>query len=209
MQLSGLSYGELSALTGISKSALQRYATGETGKIPPDRIEAIARAAGVSAAYLLGWADDPCAPGVPQAPEAEPLPPGALPITVRRVPLLGTIHAGEPTYAEEEFDGYVVIGSAIPCDFALRVQGDSMINARIHDGDIVFIRRQADVEDGQIAAVLLDDETTLKRVHHLPGGMTMFTPENPSYPPIFVGGEGETRSVRILGRAVAFQGNVK
>lgn len=208
MQKSKLSYGELSALTGISKSALQRYATGETGKIPPERIEAIARAANVSAAYLLGWADDPQAFPAQGAPGPD-LPPGALAITVRRIPLLGSIHAGEPTYAEEEFDGYVAVGTAVPCDFALRVKGDSMINARIHDGDIVFIRKQDTVENGEIAAVLIDDDTTLKRVHHLPGGMTMFTPENPSYPPILVGGEGETRSVRILGRAVAFQGNVK
>lgn len=210
LQKSELSYGELSNITGIPKSALQRYATGETGKIPIDRIEAIAKATNVSPSYLMGWTDDP-SDKIPKSDHDQEsfLPPDALPITVQRIPLLGSIHAGEPTYAEEDFGGYAVLGSAVHCDFALRVVGDSMINARIYDGDIVFIRKQDDVDDGQIAAVLLDDETTLKRVRHLPGGMTIFYPENPKYQPIVVGGESETRNVRILGRAVAFQGNVE
>ena len=84
-----------------------------------------------------------------------------------------------------------------------------MIGARIYDGDIVFIRKQSDVEDGEIAAVIIDDEATLKRVYKLPGGRTQFRAENPKYAPIDVGGNGESRSVRILGKAIAFQSDVK
>ena len=135
--------------------------------------------------------------------------PGLLPVTTRRIPLLGTVHCGEPSYAEQEFESYVEAGAEIHADFALRAKGDSMTGARIQDGDIVFIRRQDTVENGEIAAVLIDDETALKRIRYLPGGMTMLQAENPAYAPIFIGGEGETRAVRILGKAIAFQGDVK
>lgn len=137
------------------------------------------------------------------------LPPGVVPASTQRVPVLGSIHAGDPTFAEEDFEAYVEAGSSIRCDFALRVVGDSMIGARIEDGDIVFIRKQDTVDNGEIAAVLIDDETTLKRVRFLPGGLTMLSPENPRYEPIIVGGENETRVVRILGKAVAFQSDVR
>ena len=135
--------------------------------------------------------------------------PGLLPVTTHRVPLLGTVHCGEPSFAEQEFESYVEAGAKIHADFALRAKGDSMTGARIQDGDIVFIRRQDTVNNGEIAAVLIDDEAALKRIRYLPGGMTMLQAENPAYEPIFIGGEGETRVVRILGKAIAFQGDVK
>ena len=134
---------------------------------------------------------------------------GLLPVTTRRVPLLGTVHCGEPSFAEQEFESYVEAGAEIHADFALRAKGDSMTGARIQDGDIVFIRRQDTVNNGEIAAVLIDDEAALKRIRYLPGGMTMLQAENPAYEPIFIGGEGETRVVRILGKSIAFQGDVK
>ena len=134
---------------------------------------------------------------------------GLLPVTTHRVPLLGTVHCGEPSFAEQEFESYVEAGAKIHADFALRAKGDSMPGARIQDGDIVFIRRQDTVNNGEIAAVLIDDEAALKRIRYLPGGMTMLQAENPAYEPIFIGGEGETRVVRILGKAIAFQGDVK
>ena len=96
----------------------------------------------------------------------------------------------------------------LPCDFALIAEGDSMIGDRIHSGDIVFLRSQDHVQDGEIAAVALDNEVTLKHVRRLrgPDGNIAFTqllPSNPAYAPIDIGGEGETRMVRILGKAVA------
>ncbi len=126
---------------------------------------------------------------------------------LHKIPLLGSIRCGEPEYADESFEGYVESG--FRCDFALRAKGDSMIGARIHDGDIVFIRKQDTVDDGQIAAVILDDDATLKRIRYLPGNMTMLQAENSQYPPIIIGQEGETRTVRILGLAVAFQARIR
>lgn len=131
-----------------------------------------------------------------------------LPIT-HRVPLLGTIACGDPITAEENIEGYVDAPVEKKCHFALRCKGDSMINARIMDGDIVFIRQQDTVNDGEIAAVLIDDEATLKRVRFLPQGMLMLQAENPKYPPIYIGGDDETRNVRILGKAVAFQSDIR
>ena len=131
-----------------------------------------------------------------------------IPLSTHRLPLLGSIACGEPLFAAEEFDSYTDFFSDTQADFALRAKGDSMINARIQDGDLVFVRRQDDVNDGEIAVVVLDDEATLKRVRRK-GGFTLLLAENPAYEPLMIGGEGETRSVRILGKAVALQTDVK
>ncbi len=131
-----------------------------------------------------------------------------MPIASNQVPLLGTIQCGLPTFAEENMEGYVEVGAGIKADFALRARGDSMTGIGIMDGSIVFIRKQSAVNDGDVAAVILDDDATLKRVRYLPGGMTMLQAENPRYKPIIIGGEDETRAVQVLGKAVAFIGNV-
>lgn len=161
------------------------------------RQKKIAKACNVSRSYVLG--DEYSMEDVRSS----------IPITTHRIPLLGTIHCGEPTFAEESFEAYVEVGAKIKADFALRARGDSMIGARIHDGDIVFIHQQDTVADGEIAAILLDDEAALKRVRYIPGGMVSLHAENPKYPPIYIGGENETRTVRILGKAVAFQSDVR
>ena len=198
MKKANLSYGELAAITHIPKSALQRYATGETAKCPLDRIEAIAEATHVTKAYLMGWEDEP----------AHILHPAILPITTQTVPLMGDIACGEPIYAQEDASVNITVNGNIKCDFALTCNGDSMIGARIYDGDIVFIKQQEFVDDGTIAAVLIDDEATLKRVYHLSEGRIELRAENPRYRPIIIGGPNETRSFKILGKAVAFQGPV-
>ena len=117
-----------------------------------------------------------------------------------------TIAAGQPIFAEEHFESYVEAGANIRADFCLRVKGDSMINARICDGDIVFIRKQPDVNDGEIAAVLIDNEATLKRVYKKKGEIILVA-ENPAYKPLVYKGE-ELNEIRILGKAIAFQSNV-
>ncbi len=87
-------------------------------------------------------------------------------------------------------------------DFCLRAAGDSMIGARIYDGDIVFVRKQSSVDNGEIAAVLIDDEATLKRVYYYPDkNKLVLSPENPKYEPFVYIGE-ELDEVRILGKVV-------
>ncbi len=122
--------------------------------------------------------------------------------TVKAIPLLGTIACGEPILADENIEGYAEAPEHIRADFALRCKGDSMINARIFDGDIVYIRQQSTVENGEIAAVLIGDEATLKRVR-LFADHVVLEPENPLFRPLAYWGE-EMNTVRILGKAVAF-----
>jgi repressor LexA len=123
------------------------------------------------------------------------------------IPLIGTIACGEPILAEENIEAMVDIPAHIRADFALRCKGNSMINARIFDGDIVYIRQQPTVDNGQIAAVLINDEATLKRVRLFPDHIVL-EPENPQFRPL-VYWENEMNSVRILGLAVAFTSMVR
>lgn len=122
-----------------------------------------------------------------------------FPVPKTRIPLIGTIAAGEPVLAVQNIDEYIDIEATTGADFCLRVEGDSMIGAGIHSGDIVFIRQPPEVEDGEIAAVLIDEEATLKKVYKI-GEVIQLRAENPKYPPITLNGE---KNVRILGKAVS------
>lgn len=143
----------------------------------------------------------------------EKLQPASLPSNVipmpamRKLPLIGTIACGEPILAQENVEGEVSVPEHVHADFALRCKGDSMINARIFDGDVVYIRQQPTVENGEIAAVLIGDEATLKRVRLYEDHISL-EPENPQYRPL-VFWENEMNSVRILGKAVAFTSTVR
>lgn len=135
----------------------------------------------------------------------------ALP-KMKKVPLLGTIACGEPILAIEEAAEFVDMPEFINADFCLRCKGDSMIGAHIYDGDLVFIRQQAMVENGEIAAVVLDDEATLKRVykiyHNDSLAMLELRAENPAIPPLIVSGE-DLAGVQIEGKAVYYIGKVR
>lgn len=152
--------------------------------------------------YMLGKTDDPNSVTVSSSDS------NILPFPdMQSVPLIGTIACGEPILAEENIEMMVDMPEHVKADFALRCKGDSMINARIYDGDIVYIRQQPTVDDGQIAAVLVDDEATLKRVHLFPDHIVL-EPENPQFRPLSYW-EDEMNQVRILGLAVAFTSNVR
>lgn len=127
--------------------------------------------------------------------------------TMGKVPLIGAIACGAPVLAQEHIEDYVDMPSHIHADFALTCKGDSMINARIFDGDVVYIRQQDTVENGQIAAVLIDNEATLKRVRLFEDHIAL-EPENPQYRPLVFWGE-EMNAIRILGKAVAFTSTVR
>lgn len=132
-----------------------------------------------------------------------------MPIKKKKFPLLGEIACGKPIYADENWEGYIESGADIQADYCLRAKGDSMINARILDGDIVFIRKQPIVENGEIAAVVIDDEATLKRVYYYPKqGKLILNPENPAFEPLVYIGE-ELNEIEIIGKAVTFQSDVK
>lgn len=125
-----------------------------------------------------------------------------------KLPMLGKVACGEPIYADEERESYVMVGTDIKADFCLQCQGDSMINARIHDGDIVFVKKTDIVENGAIAVVIIDDEATLKRFfYYREQNLVILKPENPKYQDIILTGE-QLNQVKVIGRAVAFQSDV-
>ena len=191
----GLTLEELAERLGTSKQTISRYERGVISNVPPEKIEQLAGALETTPAELMGWGKSIGGGGV-------------LPITVKRLPIIGEIACGEPIYASEEHESYAACDESLGADFCLRAHGDSMVGARIHDGDIVFIRQQDSVDNGEIAAVIIDDEATLKRVYFYPGeGKLILSPENPRYAPIVYVGR-ELESIKIIGKAVAFQSNI-
>lgn len=200
----GLSQAALATELGFTKSSVNMY---ERGDREPglESLETIADFFNVDMDYLLGKSDVQNRFLYTPASDAESvaLPDNILPMPVTyTVPLLGTIACGEPILAAENIEDNVEVPEHIHADFALRCKGDSMINARIHDGDIVYIRQQPAVNNGEIAAVLIGDEATLKRVYVYEDHVVL-QPENPSYEPLVYFGETMS-TVSILGKAVGF-----
>ena len=130
------------------------------------------------------------------------------PISVKKFPLLGEIACGEPIFANEDRESYILSGTNIDADFCLKAKGDSMMGARILDGDIVFIKETSIVDNGDIAAVAIDDEVLLKRFEYFKEeNILALHSENPRYRTKRYMGE-ELNHIRVLGKAVAFQSDV-
>lgn len=190
-----LSYQDMSEKTGLSKSTLQRYITGDIRNLGLDKLEILAKALDVTPSYLMGWEDEN------KDPILENIPGIITPVQMKRIPILGTIACGDPIFAQENYDGYFMIDKNLPeADFILRAKGDSMIEAHIFDGDLVFLKKTNDVDNGQIAAVLIDDEATLKRVNKYEDTVVL-QPCNKNYKPIIVQDKDE-KQVLILGEMV-------
>lgn len=208
----GLTQDELSSKLNIGRSRLGMY---ETGAREPDftTLEAIADFFNVDMDYLMGRSDKTTriseSRNFSEIASLISQYDNLYPIETRRFPLLGEIACGEPKFADEDWEGYVQAGADIDADFCLRAHGDSMINARINDGDIVFIRKQDMVDNGDIAAVIIGDEATLKRFYYYrEQDLLVLKPENPAFKEQVYSGE-QLNQVRVLGRAVAFQSEVK
>lgn len=198
----GLTQEDIAKEIGVSKQTVQKYENGIITNIPSDKIEVIAKLLKTTPAKLMGWEDS-------ESPRSFNLvSPNVIPLPqTKKVPLLGTIACGEPILATENIDKYIEMPESVGGTFALKCKGDSMINARIFDGDIVYIREQPDVENGEIAAVLIDNEATLKRVYKYPSKVVL-RPENPLYGDMIYTDE-ELNQIRILGKAVAFLSAVR
>lgn len=191
----GLTMKDVADYVGVSEGTVSRWESGNIANMKRSRIYKLAEALKISPLVLLGV-------------ESSATPDNILPMpAMRKIPLVGSIACGTPILAAENIEGDVDIPEHIHADFALRCKGDSMINARIYDGDIVYIRQQDTVEHGQIAAVLINDEATLKRVHLFDDHIVLEA-ENPQYRPRTFWGE-EMNSLRILGKAVAFTSGVR
>ena len=192
----GLTVEELAHKMGYKdKSSISKIENGKAD-IPQSKIAAFADALQTSSAYLMGWEEQP-------EPKKPTIPPGFEPMPkMKKIPLIGAIACGEPITAEQNIEKMVDVPENIRCDFSLTCHGDSMVDAGIHDKDVVYIRIQPEVENGEIAAVRIDGEATLKRVYYNPGTLTLM-PANPAYAPMIYTGP-QLEEVHIEGKAVGW-----
>ena len=189
----GLSQAEFGKIAGVSDKAVSTWELGT--KTPRmGAVEKIANYFGITKSAIV----DDVQPASPA-----PIPPGFIPMPkMRKVPLVGSIACGTPILAQQNIDGSVDAPEDIRCDFALRCKGDSMIDAGIHDGDAVYIRIQPEVENGEIAAVRVGEEATLKRVYYDGTTLTLM-PANASFAPMVYTGP-QLDDVHIEGRVVGW-----
>jgi len=177
----GMTQGALASLSGYtSRSSINKIELGLVD-IPQSKLILIAEALNISPRSLIAGTDNEGG---------------------KKLPLVGSIACGSPIFAEENIEEYLVCPRGINADFCLYCKGDSMTGARINDGDIVYIHSQNDVDNGEIAAVLVEDEATLKRVYKYNDKLVL-KPENSDYEPFVYVGEEMSR-IKILGKAVAF-----
>ena len=186
----GLSQEDLGKMVGVQRAAINKYEKGLVVNLKRSMIDKLATALDVSPTVILGFAD---MDGFPLADNIVPLP------EMKEWPLLGATACGEPLHRELS-DPTVLAPADIKADFTFKCAGDSMIDAHIFDGDIVFVREQPDVENGQIAVVRIEDEYTLKRVYKGIDYVEL-RPENPLFRPIILRG-AELEDFQIVGLAV-------
>lgn len=190
----GLTQEELAKRVGYtSRSSVNKIEIGKNLLTQP-KIVIFAKALETTPSYLMGWSEN-----------SNPIDTSQLrPIKLKKFRMLGEVACGEPIFADEDHETYIDASSEINADFCLTAKGDSMTGARINNGDIVFIKEQPIVENGQIAAVVIGDEITLKRWYYYPDKMKLvLQAENPKYEPLVYVGE-ELDNIHCLGRAVSF-----
>lgn len=178
----------------ISQPAIYKWLSGSI--LPrPDKIAALCKIFDVSEMELRGDQNSTLM--------------NAHEIVKKSFPLLGNVACGEPIYADEDREAFVMADSDIDADFCLVCKGDSMIDCGINDGDLVFIKRQPQVNNGEIAVVLIEDEATLKRIYFDDKSKTLtLIPQNKKYAPMVYTQE-DCQNIRILGKAVFYQSLVK
>lgn len=189
----GYSQEELGALLGVQRAAVQKWECGTVKNLKRETIKKLSEIFSVDPSSFIDN-DYMSLDNIISLPK------------MNRIPILGTIACGTPILANENLEGETIIPEDIKADFALRCKGDSMIDARIMNGDIVYIRQQPTVENGEIAAVLIDDEATLKRVYISDNTLTLVAC-NSKYQPFVYTGE-QLNQIRILGKAVGFTSTV-
>ena len=200
---------ELAEKSGVSKSSISQYVNGSHA---PSNISSgkMAAVLGVNPLWLMGF-DVEMKEELLENKHPSSALTNIYQIELRRFPMLGEIACGEPTYTAEDYESYVIAGTDINADFCLKAKGDSMVNARIFDGDIVFIKKQDIVENGEIAAVVVNNESeaTLKRFFYYPErNMVILRAENQAYKDMIFVSE-ELNHFHVLGKAIAFQSDVR
>lgn len=192
----GLTQSELANRIGMKQQTIQKYENGIIANIPSDKIEKIAKVLNCSPAYLMGWEENKIIEKI-----------GGMPYNpTKKIPILGTISAGLPLYAEEHIEGYTYTdlngGNEY---FALIVHGDSMNAVKIDDGDVLIVRRQNAIENGEIAVVLVGDENATVKRFYQDGNVVTLMPQstNPKHKPQIY--QTNKIKIQILGKVVRNQ----
>lgn len=190
----GISQELLAIKTGYAnRSSIARIESNEVD-LSMKRLKTFANALHTNVAYLLGWTGDSSASFMELDPE--------IVVQSYRVPIVGQIACGQPLLAEQNYSGYFATDGRIKADYCLQAKGESMIDVGIGDGDYVFIKYQQEVENGEIAVVLIDGETTLKRFYKQ-DEYVVLKPCNDAFPPMIYSHEFvETNSFQVIGKCV-------
>lgn len=195
----GFSAEKVAERLGVSPATIYRYEKGDIEKVPVDSLAELAKILQTTPAYLMGWEEQP----TPKPTSPAPIPPGFQPMpAMDTVPLVGTIACGTPITAEQNIKSYIGVPAAWRADFALECHGDSMAPT-ICDGDVVCIRKQPEVEQGQIAAVRIGEEATLKHFYYQNDVMTLLADNSSVCPPMVYTGP-QLEEVEVEGLAVGF-----
>lgn len=195
----GFSAEKVAERLGVSPATIYRYEKGDIEKVPVDSLAELAKILQTTPAYLMGWEEQP----TPKPTSPAPIPPGFQPMPeMVQVPLIGTIACGTPITAEQNIKSYIGVPAAWRADFALECHGDSMAPT-ICDGDVVCIRKQPEVEQGQIAAVRIGEEATLKHFYYQNDVMTLLADNSSVCPPMVYTGP-QLEEVEVEGLAVGF-----
>lgn len=203
----GLTMAEVAKAIGVSEATVSRYESGNIKNMRRDRVAKYAKVLRVNPSEFILEYDEMHSVQDDLSDLMQKYD-NIRPVKLKKFPLLGEIACGEPIFADEDRESFIMADMDIHADFCLRAKGDSMINARIYDGDIVFIRKMPIVDNGEIAAVIIDDEATLKRVYYYPkNNMLQLVAENPKYEPLVYQNE-ELNYIRILGKAVYFMSEI-
>ena len=182
-----------------NRATVYRYENGDIESMPVSVIEPLAAALETTPAYIAGWTEDKSVKRQ-DTKKDNAIPKGFIPLPdTKSIPVIGNIACGTPILAQENIERYIGVSSLWKADFALVCKGDSMAPT-IQDGDLVCIRSQPNVENGQIAAVLIDDEATLKHFYRH-DDTVILQPENPRFTPMTYTKE-EINDLRIEGVAV-------
>ena len=195
----GFSAEKVAERLGVSPATIYRYEKGDIEKVPVDSLAELAKILQTTPAYLMGWEEQP----TPKPTSPAPIPPGFMPMPeMVQVPLIGSIACGTPITAEQNIKSYIGVPAAWRADFALECHGDSMAPT-ICDGDVVCIRKQPEVEQGQIAAVRIGEEATLKHFYYQNDVMTLLADNSSVCPPMVYTGP-QLEEVEVEGLAVGF-----
>lgn len=195
----GFSAEKVAERLGVSPATIYRYEKGDIEKVPVDSLAELAKILQTTPAYLMGWEEQP----TPKPTSPAPIPPGFMPMPeMVQVPLIGSIACGTPITAEQNIKNYIGVPAAWRADFALECHGDSMAPT-ICDGDVVCIRKQPEVEQGQIAAVRIGEEATLKHFYYQNDVMTLLADNSSVCPPMVYTGP-QLEEVEVEGLAVGF-----